>query len=133
MDSIHNLSRLVYATPADKNVRPYLLKYIRYYANQAAQLSTDELLYEKGSEYASNICGAIAWQGAVNTPSDSWITDWINRGISLPHDAAPTSSGWITQDGEPVLWSIFEIVSSLDIDGNNVDQWHELFQLVDKL
>lgn len=133
MEHIHDISKIVYSEPASKELRPHVVLYVRYYINKAKGLSQDELLHGEGSDYASNICGALAWQGAKDTETDVWIADWANRGNKPEGSDASEDRGWITKKDEPVLWKILEVASPLDIDSNNIDKWHELFDLVDQL
>lgn len=133
MQSIHDLNQMVYSEPTNKKLRPYLVEYVKYYSNQAQLLSEHELLHGQGGDYAANICGAIAWQGAVSVPNDSWITNWIDRSSIKKREPLATSDSWITKEDEPILWNILEIASLLDVDSSNIDQWHKLFDLVEAL
>ena len=121
----HSLSNLVYSEPTGRHLRPHLVDYVKYYAGKAKQLTEDELLHGKGSNFASDICGALSWQGANDAQDDAWITDWISR-----YDK---SISWITEKDEPILWKILEVSSPLDVDSNDSKKWRELFELADKL
>ena len=129
----HSLSNLVYSEPTGRHLRPHLVDYVKYYAGKAKQLTEDELLHGKGSNFASDICGALSWQGANDAQDDAWITDWISRYDKKSTKPTIDSISWITEKDEPILWKILEVSSPLDVDSNDSKKWRELFELADKL
>ena len=112
MEHIHALSRKVYSEPTGAELKPYILEYIRYYIDQANNASNEELLYGKiGAEASSNICGALAWQGATGVEGEDWITE----------------------ESEPLLWKISSVACTLDADTNNLPAWRELLSLAKQI
>ena len=102
----------VFSTPTTRDVRPYVVEYLRRQTDRARTLTNEDLLHGKGADISSSMFGALALQGSDGA-----------EGVD-----------WITKEAEPTLFRMMLLASRLDVDDNN-DQatWDELFKIVDKL
>jgi len=107
-----DLKRHIFVEPATKEVRPYLVEYIRLSVADAERLAESDLLGPPGHSIAMDIAGALVWQAA-------------DEGIE--------NDGWCNQRDEPVLHQLLDVSGALDADANQAGEWQRLFELTEKL